>query len=85
MHKSRDVQGRYIPRAQKRVIEKIYMWEEIGRALCLLLVIEGILPFLYPTRWRLWIATIATMNDRQLRMMGLASMLIGVGLLFVLK
>jgi uncharacterized protein YjeT (DUF2065 family) len=61
------------------------MWEELGRALCLLLVLEGILPFLYPTRWRQLVASLANISDRQLRIMGLVSMLVGVGLLTVLK
>jgi uncharacterized protein YjeT (DUF2065 family) len=61
------------------------MWEEIGRAFCLMLVIEGILPFLYPTRWRRLVASIAMVSDRHLRIVGLVSMIIGVGLLYVLK
>ena len=61
------------------------MWEEIGRAFCLMLVIEGILPFLYPTRWRRLVASIAMVSDRYLRIVGLVSMMIGVGLLYVLK
>lgn len=61
------------------------MWEELGRAFCLLLVLDGILPFLYPTRWRRLVASLATISDRQLRIMGLVSMLVGVGLLTVLK
>ncbi len=61
------------------------MWEEIGRAFCLMLVIEGILPFLYPTRWRRLVASMAIVSDRHLRFMGMASMMIGVGLLYVLK
>ena len=61
------------------------MWEELGRAFCLLLVLEGILPFLYPTRWRRMVASIAAITDRQLRIMGLISMLVGVGFLYVLK
>lgn len=61
------------------------MWEEIGRAFCLMLVIEGILPFLYPTRWRRLVARLAIVSDRHLRMVGLVSMMIGVGLLYVLK
>jgi len=28
------------------------MWQELGIALCLMLVLEGILPFLYPRQWR---------------------------------
>lgn len=61
------------------------MWEDLGRAFCLLLVLEGILPFLYPARWRRWLAEIAGLSDRQLRAIGLCTMLAGVGLLFLLK
>lgn len=61
------------------------MWEDVGRALCLLLVFEGILPFLYPTRWRRLVVSLATVSDRQLRIMGLVSMCVGVGLLYLLK
>jgi uncharacterized protein YjeT (DUF2065 family) len=61
------------------------MWEDVGRALCLLLVFEGILPFLYPTRWRRVVVSLATVTDRQLRIMGLVSMCVGVGLLYLLK
>ncbi len=61
------------------------MWEDFVRAVCLLLVIEGILPFLYPTRWRRMLALVAEASDRQLRILGLISMLLGVGLLYLLK
>ena len=60
------------------------MWEKLGTALCLVLVLEGIIPFLYPSRWRKLVITLATINDRQLRTMGLISMLLGVGLLYIL-
>lgn len=61
------------------------MWEELGRAICLLLVLEGILPFLYPTRWRRLVVSLATISDSQLRFMGCTSMIVGVGLLYLLK
>jgi len=61
------------------------MWEDLGRAVCLLLVLEGILPFLYPTRWRQWVTSVSQVSDRQLRLAGLLLMLLGVGLLFLLK
>lgn len=60
------------------------MWEELGKAFCLMLVLEGIIPFLYPTRWRRLVASMALVNDRQLRSMGLVSMALGVGLLYLL-
>ena len=60
------------------------MWQELGIAFCLMLVLEGILPFLYPRRWRCAIAQLVQLPDRQLRLMGLASMLLGTALLYLL-
>ncbi len=61
------------------------MWQELGEAFCLMLVLEGIIPFLYPQRWRKLVASLGLVSDQQLRTMGLISMLIGAGLLFVLR
>lgn len=61
------------------------MWETLLAALALMLVLEGIIPFLYPSKWRDLVATLAKIDDRQLRMMGLVSMLIGVALLYLVK
>ncbi len=61
------------------------MWEALGQAMCLMLVIEGILPFLYPDRWRKLVATLDVTSDKHLRLMGLASMLIGVVLLLFIR
>lgn len=61
------------------------MWDDIARAFCLMLVIEGIIPFLYPQRWRQAVATLARVDNRRLRAMGLVSMLIGAGLLLWLR
>jgi uncharacterized protein len=66
-------------------LQGFVMWEELGRAFCLVLVLEGIIPFLYPTRWRHLVVSLAQVSDRQLRSMGLVSMLIGIGLLYLLK
>ena len=61
------------------------MWETLFAALALMLVLEGIIPFLYPSKWRNLVAALANINDRQLRIMGLISMLMGVGLLYLIK
>jgi hypothetical protein len=53
------------------------MWQELGIALCLMLVLEGILPFLCPRHWRGALVQLAPLSDGQLRVMGLASMLLG--------
>jgi uncharacterized protein YjeT (DUF2065 family) len=59
------------------------MWESLVKAVCLLLIIEGIIPFLYPSKWRGLVTKLALIDDRQLRRMGFFSMLIGVGLLYL--
>ncbi len=61
------------------------MWDDLARAFCLMLVIEGMIPFLYPQRWRQAVAMLAQVNDRRLRTLGLVSMLIGAGLLLWLR
>ena len=43
------------------------MWQDIGIALCLVLVIEGIVPFLYPRRWRSLAMSLAEIDDRTMR------------------
>jgi uncharacterized protein YjeT (DUF2065 family) len=58
------------------------MWQELGIALCLLLVLEGILPFLYPRHWRGALLQLTRLSDRQLRLIGLASMLLGTTVLY---
>ncbi len=52
-------------------------------ALSLMLVFEGIVPFLYPQRWRRLVHRLAATDDRQLRIAGLVSMLVGVALLYL--
>lgn len=43
------------------------------------------MPFLYPRRWRQMAAILAMTNDRQLRLLGLASMLTGLGFLYLMR
>ena len=61
------------------------MWESLLSAFCLMLVIEGIMPFLYPRRWRQLVATLANVDDKSLRIIGLVTMLIGLALLYLLR
>jgi len=57
----------------------------LGAAFALMLVIEGLLPFLAPDLWRQTFRRMVEMSDGQLRFIGLASMLGGVLLLILLK
>jgi uncharacterized protein YjeT (DUF2065 family) len=61
------------------------MWVEFFAAFALMLVFEGILPFLSPERWRRYASLLMAQNDRLLRIMGLACMVIGVIILTVLR
>ena len=54
-------------------------------ALCLMLIIEGILPFLYPQRWRSLVVRLAQISNRNMRALGLASMLLGLFLLLLVR
>lgn len=51
-------------------------------ATALMLVIEGIMPFVNPTVFRRALYQMAEMTDRQLRTIGLFSMIGGVALLY---
>jgi hypothetical protein len=57
------------------------MGEWLLGALALMLVFEGLLPFLSPTRWREVFEKALRMSDGQIRFLGLSSMLLGLLLL----
>ncbi len=52
-------------------------------AFALMLVIEGILPFLAPRVWRETFRRVTELTDGQIRFIGLSSMMVGVVLLTV--
>ncbi|MDB2409799.1 DUF2065 domain-containing protein [Pseudomonadales bacterium] len=61
------------------------MWQELIEAACLVLVLEGMLPFIAPQKWRAMLANILTLSDSTIRRIGLASMITGVILLYILN
>jgi uncharacterized protein len=60
-------------------------WSEIMTALALVLVIEGLLPFASPGRYRQMVAQIVTLSDNHIRAAGLVIIVIGLVLLFVIR
>jgi uncharacterized protein YjeT (DUF2065 family) len=60
-------------------------WHVLALAICLVFIIEGIVPFLYPARWRRLVQQLAATDDRTMRMTGLFSMLLGLGLLYLIN
>ncbi len=61
------------------------MWLALLTALGLMLVIEGIMPFLNPRTFRRALAAVTQADDRVLRIAGLVSMIVGVALLYVAR
>ena len=54
-------------------------------AVALVLVIEGLLPFAAPTRYRRVVAEIVRLSDNHIRTVGLVLIVIGLVLLFVVR
>jgi len=54
-------------------------------AFALMLVLEGLLPFLAPKVWREGFRRMTELSDGQLRFLGLSSILVGLILLMIFK
>lgn len=61
------------------------MWHELLIALALLLIIEGIMPFLSPRGMKQLMQAMLEMEDRAIRITGLVSMLLGLAMLYVVN
>ncbi|MFK7997839.1 MAG: DUF2065 domain-containing protein [Granulosicoccus sp.] len=61
------------------------MFIEIMTAVCLVLVLEGILPFLNPAGYKRAVRAMLEISDGQLRIVGLSSMIAGVLLLALIR
>ena len=59
------------------------MWSELWAAIALVMVLEGILPFLSPESARRAFTMLARQDNQMLRFGGLACMLSGVLLLYL--
>ncbi len=62
-----------------------FPWQELGVALSLVLIIEGIVPFLYPSRWKELVALAAEVDDRTMRIIGFMSMILGLVFLHLVR
>jgi len=60
-------------------------WADLLAALALLMVIEGVVPFLNPQSLRRMLVTVAQLDDRTLRSAGLTSMILGVVMLYLVR
>ena len=58
-------------------------WQILPVAIALVFIVEGMLPFISPNRWRTMLALAAQMDDRMIRNIGLGCMLFGVVILYL--
>jgi hypothetical protein len=58
------------------------MMQDVLTAIALILIVEGVLPFLSPRTLRKALFSIVQNNDKQLRLTGFLTMLAGVLLLY---
>lgn len=61
------------------------MWDTLLIAFALMLVMEGMLPFLLPGMWREAFKKLTEAGDNQIRFIGLTSMLTGLLLLYLVN
>jgi uncharacterized protein len=60
-------------------------FSDLLAALALVFVLEGIMPFMNPAGLKRALAKLITIGDRDLRIAGLGSMLVGVLILFLAR
>ena len=61
------------------------MWNDLWVAMALMLVLEGMVPFLSPDTLRRMLVTVIQMDNRSMHIAGLISMLAGVALLYLVR
>ena len=60
-------------------------WQVLPVAVALVFIIEGMIPFVSPGRWRNLLALAEQMDDRVIRNLGLVSMLVGLAILYLVN
>lgn len=57
------------------------LWDSLLAAIALVLILEGLLPLISPTKWREMFSQLLQLQDGQIRFFGLGTVLLGVFLL----
>jgi uncharacterized protein YjeT (DUF2065 family) len=60
-------------------------WTDLLAALAIVCIIEGIMPFINPSAMKRLLARMASMEERDMRIAGLVSMLAGLAILYVVR
>ncbi len=61
------------------------LWTEILTAVALVFILEGLLPFASPRKYREMVAELSRLSDSSLRTVGLAIIIIGLVILYVVR
>ena len=61
------------------------MLQSLAIAFCLMLIIEGIVPFIAPQLWRSLLLMLKDLDDIQIRLFGLVLMITGTTLLLIIN
>lgn len=60
-------------------------WADLFAGLAFYLIIEGLFPFASPNGWRRAVAEVSRLDDNRLRAFGLAAVIAGLVLLFLIR
>jgi uncharacterized protein len=60
-------------------------WNDLFAALALVLVIEGLLPFINPRSYKSTMVQMSSFPEKTIRMIGLGSMIAGVIFLYIVR
>ncbi|MDR0996720.1 MAG: DUF2065 domain-containing protein [Zoogloeaceae bacterium] len=59
------------------------MTQSLWMAFALMLIVEGLIPFISPGRWREAFRRLIQFSDGQIRFVGLSSMILGLALMML--
>lgn len=60
-------------------------WTDLFAALAIVCIIEGIMPFINPSGTKRLLARMVSMEEREMRIVGLVSMLVGLAILYLVR
>ena len=60
-------------------------WSDLLAALAIVCIIEGVMPFINPSGMKRLLTRMAAMEEREMRIVGLVSMLVGLAILYLVR
>jgi uncharacterized protein len=60
-------------------------WNQLLAALAIVCIIEGVMPFIYPGALKRLLGKLSATRERELRIMGFLSIVVGLLLLFAVR